>query len=236
MSSAVVTEADVRATVARWDFAPSELGDHGRRCCSDARSWFRMMDRSAACDRAAPAAPSWFMTQWKWGPGKWPLHWCEAMKLEDLDCGALASLARESLTNRGIPHATVQLVQLYTAEECEHWTRGWDEAGGDTNWIAPPLVYHEAVMLRRPATSEIGLWDPSRGRWMDAPEGLSHGANIALKLWPQEGVDLEATYGGAVARPFEWVTVPEAFQGEEVDDAEADATPTRIPQSRKRAA
>ena len=196
------------AATRRWDFEPSRLGDHGRACCRDARGWFRMLDRSAAGDRAAPVTPAWMNHRWKWGPSRWPLHWWEAVRLEKVDCGALAAFAHESLSQRGVPHATVQIIQLYTEEACAHWTSVWDEEADNTRWIEAPLVYHEAVALVRPSTGEVQMWDPSRGRWMDDPEAVSYGATIAVRVWPH-GEELPALrIGGTEMTAGRWTPVP----------------------------
>jgi hypothetical protein len=198
----------LEVALARWDFQPSQLQEHPRRCCRDARSWFALMDRSAARDRAAPVTPSWMNHRWAWGPGRWPLHWCEAVRLEDLDCGALAAFAHESLALRGIPHGTVQIVQHYDEEACAHWSRWWQDGAGNTRWIAAPFVYHEAVALVHPAAGEWRMWDPSRGRWMDDPDGPAYGATVAVRLWPAEGLAPELRVAGVPVPPYVWTPIP----------------------------
>jgi hypothetical protein len=203
-----VTRADIETVIARWDFPPSEISDHGRRCCADAQDWFALMDRSSSKDRAAPVTPAWMNHRWTWGAGRWPLHWCQAVRMKELDCGALAAFARRALEGRSVPHATVQLVQLYTDEACAHWERTWSAEGGSTRWLAPPLVYHEAVALEHPATGEIQLWDPSRGRWMDEPEVIGYGTNVAARVWPGPGWKRPLAFGGSTLVDGAWSVRP----------------------------
>lgn len=142
------------------DRPASMLASHEARCCQVAQGWIRAMARSLTHDAIGP---SWVTARWCWGPGRWPLAWCEAVRRTELDCGALAHLAEVALQEAGQTVIRVQLVELHTAEQCEQWAVRWQSVPEAPQWIWGNLVYHEAVGVL--AGAELRLWDPTDGRW-----------------------------------------------------------------------
>src|SRR3712207_2487200 len=106
MSSAVVksttevnaanfTDAAAAAFGKSQHFPASAIQHHGRPCCRLAREWVFATDFSQLNGESLLTGPRWIRHKYKWGPSKWPIHWCEAVEQKTLDCGALASLAHE---------------------------------------------------------------------------------------------------------------------------------------------
>ena len=113
----------------------------------------------------------------------WPIHWCEAVEQKTLDCGALAALAREVFSARGVRNYPAQFIQQYTEVAGRQWSKRWagDGDGASAHWINEDLIYHEAcaVVLR---DNEVGLWDPSAGWWVNPRQMGGYGALLAVRL------------------------------------------------------
>lgn len=80
----------------------STLAHHGA-CCDRARGWIVAMARShdfAATDGLDYTAPRWLTRRWRWGPTRWPIAWCEAVRAEAIDCGVFAAFAVEISAQR----------------------------------------------------------------------------------------------------------------------------------------
>lgn len=144
------------------DRPASTLANHGARCCQVAQGWFGTMARSLAHEAHGP---TWISERWRWGPGRWPLHWCEAVRQTELDCGALAHLAEAALQEVGQSVIRVQLIESHSTEQCEQWAARWQYVPEAPQWIWGNLVYHEAVGVL--AGAELRLWDSTDGRWRD---------------------------------------------------------------------
>lgn len=107
--------------------------------------------------------PRWIAERWRWGPGRWPTTWCEAVRGTELDCGALAHLAEVALHEAGQSVVRVQLIERHSVEQCAHWAARWRSVPEAPQWIWGNLDYHEAVgVLSR---EELRLWDPTDGSW-----------------------------------------------------------------------
>jgi hypothetical protein len=144
------------------DRPASTLSNHEARCCQAAQGWIGAMARSLA---HGAVGPSWVTARWRWGPGSWPLAWCEAVRRTELDCGALAHLAEAALQETGRSVVRVQLIESHSAEQCEQWAVRWQSVPEAPPWIWGSLVYHEAAGVL--SGEELRLWDPTDGRWRD---------------------------------------------------------------------
>ena len=210
MYSAAGTDADVAAAVVTWTGTPpSELADHGRACCRDAREWFRLTDRAAGRVRGAPPEPAWIRARWTWGPSRWPVHWCHVVRSDELDCGALAALASESLRNRGIESRRAQVLRIYPLDNCEQWARMWTEGRASLAWISGSVIYHEVVSIPVDERGSIDLWDPSDGQVTEPPERIGYGTTVAVRLWGGDGsAGTPPWWRGIPLALDEWVRLP----------------------------
>jgi len=173
---------------------PSRLLDHGAACCREARRWFVALDASMAQLRLSSPAPAWIREQYEWGPSPWPLHWCEALGRDTLDSGALALLYAESFAARGLRVYQAQTLQLYSAQDCEHWGVTWE--GRESGWIHAPLVYREVnVVIAR--GGEASVWDPAAGGWVGYPQPYGYAGILALRV-ASPGDELIRFRGAAV--------------------------------------
>ena len=170
----------------RWEHFPaSTIQHHGRTCCRLAREWVFATDFSQLNGESPLTGPRWIRHKYKWGPSRWPLHWCEAVEQKTLDCGALASLAHEIFTARGVRNYPAQFVQLYSENSTRHWQQKWGEADCSCHWIQDDLIYHEgcAVEVRG---EEVKLWDASAGWWVNPRQAGGYGGLVALRLHSPE--------------------------------------------------
>jgi len=200
--------ADLDAAIARWrDFPASTISHHGGECCEVARQWLLAMDYSQLAGGNPLTGPRWLRQKHTWGPSCWPMHWCEAVKQETLDCGALAALSHEVFKARGVESYPVQLIQQYTEHATGQWHKRWSSHGDDidvdasdarrpsVHWIAGSLIYHEgvAVVVRG---DEIKIWDSSAGWWVSPKQSAGYGAALVVRLF--------APRSGDPARSFRW--------------------------------
>src|SRR5262245_48209268 len=96
----------------------STLTDHGP-CCARARAWLIAMARShdfASTDGLTFAAPRWLTKRWIWGPTRWPIAWCEAIKAETIDCGVFGVFALEIFRAKGLEAYPGQVLRTYAEE------------------------------------------------------------------------------------------------------------------------
>jgi hypothetical protein len=132
----------------------SRLVRHTAPCCAIAEAWFRATARAAT--RCLGEELGWISEQWNWGPTTWPIAWCEAIRADVLDCGALAALAEVAFEEAGREVVRVQLIEEASAEECEQWAGRWAAIPSAPRWIWEGLVYHEAVSVL--GTSGLRIW------------------------------------------------------------------------------
>jgi len=165
----------------RWEKKlSSKLSHHGEECCSLARSWFLALDRSLR--PGDEAMPVWIRQRYEWGPSPWPLFWCEAVRADRLDCGALAALAREALASRRALVFPRQLVQRFDRGAIAQWKEVWRKAGCPIDWIAEEYVYHEACAVLQ--GGDLKIFDPT-DNVIISPERDGYGGLVAIRL---EGV------------------------------------------------
>jgi hypothetical protein len=187
------------------DWHPSVISHHGKMCCEIAREWITSTDFSSLGGGDLLAGPRWLRHVFKWGGSTYPIHWCEAVKKKELDCGALAALAHEVFTIRGVKSYRAQLVQRYSRVATESWTHSWKESGASMRWVNDDVIYHEgcAVEVR---DGEVKVWDASAGWWIDPKTGDGYGALLAIRLTAAtETRDL--IWGHHRITPNEWQTV-----------------------------
>jgi len=169
----------ITTAIEKWKYwRPSQLLFHSEDCCLIAHKWFVAMDRSFEGD--VLGGPYWIRQMWNWGPSKWPLYWCQVEKLDTLDCGILAALAREAFKTRGLTAFPVQLIQRFSLQDVQQWQRKWESDLNPPNWLLDNLAYHEAcaVIFR---DNHIKIWDPTDSRWI-SPEAQGYGAAVAISV------------------------------------------------------
>lgn len=166
----------------RWAHKrPSEILSHEGRCCENAKSWFLAMAHSALVVGEEPHEPAWIVQRYVWGPSVWPLHWCEAMTAESMDCGALAALSRLVLEQRGVSVCPVQLIERYSVDDGAHWSALWAAEGRRADWSEGGLTYHEAVGLLNAGSLQV--WDSTRSIWRAPSETQGYGSIAAIRCW-----------------------------------------------------
>jgi hypothetical protein len=171
-----------KAVFERWkDWAPSAISHHGRICCEIAREWITATDYSSLSGGHMMQGPRWLRHKFRWGPSSYPLFWCGAVRKEMLDCGALAALAHEVFTIRGVKSYRVQLVQRYSRVATEQWSNSWTGDGVPTLWLNKDMIYHEGCATAA-GKNEIKVWDASGGCWIDPKASDGYGALLAIKI------------------------------------------------------
>ena len=173
---------DAGAAVEKWrDFPASALSHHGRACCRVAREWVLGMDYSQLNAGNPLTGPRWLRHKYTWGPSAWPIHWCEAVRRKTLDCGALAALAHEVFSARGVRSFPAQLIQQFSEDATRQWYERWGGDRSSVHWIKEDLIYHEgcAVVVRG---DEVKLWDASAGWWIDPNQAGGYGALLAVRI------------------------------------------------------
>lgn len=185
----------------KWkDWRPSQISHHGRPCCEIAREWVTATDYSELGGGSPLTGPRWLRQRFSWGASPFPIYWCEAVRKEMLDCGALAALAHEVFAVRGVKSFRVQLVQRFSRVATNQWSRSWSENGdAQLRWIDRDLIYHEGCAITSDGR-EIKVWDASAGWWVD-PRGTGDGYGSLL------AIRLTTTGGAADAnKKFNWGT------------------------------
>jgi hypothetical protein len=185
------------------DWAPSQLAHHGEACCTTARAWFRAMNRSMW---RGQDGPTWIAHRFPWGPTRWPLHWCEALEAEELDCGAHAALTTESFRAFGVRVEPVQLVQRQERHHLPHFHGWWAQGSASPNWAGDGAAYHEACATLTDGRAEV--WDATVNAWLtpDHVEGLRSIAAVRIG-GPQPTGELVRWRGWEIPLG-EWVTPP----------------------------
>lgn len=167
----------------KWKhWRPSQISHHGEMCCEIAREWITATDFSELSGGNYFTGPRWLRQKFNWGASSFPIFWCEAVRKKTLDCGALAALAHEVFTARGVRSFRVQLIQKFSEVATNQWSSSWrDEGDAQLRWIDNDLIYHEgcAILVRE---REIKVWDASAGWWIDSKPGSGYGALLAIRL------------------------------------------------------
>src|SRR4028118_749510 len=127
----------------RWgSFRLTPTPHHGAACCETARQWLVAMDFAQLNGADLSSGPRWLRAKYKWGPSAWPMHWCEVVKRDVVDCGVHAAFALEVFTARGLAAFPAQLVQTYSADSTEQWRGSWQAEDGSCHWLRAALASH----------------------------------------------------------------------------------------------
>ena len=190
-------EAERRSCSAKWQHFPfSSLSHHGEACCDVAREWLLAMDFAQLNGGDLLSGPRWMRQKYKWGPTAWPIHWCDAVERDTLDCGAHAAIAHEAFRARGVTSYPAQFVQQYSPDATEQWQKKWSEDDVSCHWIDDGVIYHEGVALLT-GEDEVKLWDASAGWWIN-PRQQPHGYGSLLAV----RIHAEGQFGGGDG--FRW--------------------------------
>lgn len=160
----------------------STLTHHGA-CCDRARNWLVAMARShdfAATDGLLYAGPCWLTQRWQWGPTKWPIAWCDAVRAETVDCGVFSAFAVEIFRAKGLEAYQGQVLRHYAEASAVHWRHKWAAMPEAFNWIGRHVVYHEICVLRV-GRHEARVFDPTDGVWLEPGIRAGHGAHLAIR-------------------------------------------------------
>ena len=178
-----------RKVYEHWkDWQASQISHHGALCCEIAREWITATDFSELNGECLYTGPRWLRQKFTWGASSFPIYWCETVRRKTLDCGALAALAHEVLTARGVRSYRVQLIQKFSRVATSQWTNSWGSRGEPLAWTKGELIYHEGNAIE---TSErhLKVWDASAGWWVDSKPANGYGAVLAIRL---SGLNLPA--------------------------------------------
>jgi hypothetical protein len=194
------------AVFENWkDWPPSNISHHGRLCCDIAREWITATDYSSLNGGNILSGPRWLRHRFEWGPSTYPVHWCEAVRRKTLDCGALAALAHETFTIRGVKSYRVQLVQRFSRSTTDHWSNSWHLGDASKLWINNDVIYHEGCAVAIGA-NEIKVWDASAGWWIDPKPGDGYGTLLAIRVCASPRL-LDLAWGTHSITPSTWQTV-----------------------------
>lgn len=185
---------DLDAGIARWEnFPASHMSHHGTACCEIAREWIIGMDFSQLNSGHALTGPRWLRKLFKWGPSKWPIHWCEAVDAKTLDCGALGALSHQLYLARGVRSFAAQFILEFNDVSTRHWTETWGAAGSCAPWISEGLIYHEGCAVAVEG-NEIKLWDATATWWINPKQFGGYAGLLAARVFDPEAADGTTTF------------------------------------------
>lgn len=193
--------------VGALDFAeavlPSHLSHHGSSCCSLAQAWFLNMDRGLHSRNRA--LPVWIHQRYQWGPSRWPLFWCEAVKADKLDCGAQSALTLEALAERGIPALPCQTIRKFDPRTISQWRASWERDGCAVEWAAGEYAYHETVAIL--LGNRLEVWDPSINAKVRLDVNPGYGSTVALRIKGTEHRSGDLMWGPLSVPLNRWVLI-----------------------------
>ncbi len=167
----------------RWESFPfSRLSHHGSACCDLAREWVIAADYAQLNGGGLASGPRWLRQKYKWGPSAWPMHWCEVVRLDTIDCGAHSALAHEVFAARGLTCFPGQLVQRYSTDATDQWRGSWEAAQSSCHWLDGEHIYHEATALLV-GEDKLQIWDGSAGTWINPRQGRGYGSVAAVRIF-----------------------------------------------------
>lgn len=174
--------ASVENVYSTWkDWPASQISHHDRLCCEIAREWVTATDFSQLNGETALTGPRWLRQRFRWGASSFPIYWCEAVRRQTLDCGALAALAREVFSARGVRNYSVQMVQRFSEVATDQWSNSWNTGSEPLRWVNQDLIYHEACAIET-EDLRIKIWDASAGWWVDPKQTDGYGAVLAIRI------------------------------------------------------
>lgn len=167
----------------RWN--PSAISHHGSTCCEIAREWIAATDFALLNIGSRLTGPRWIRQRFAWGPGTYPIFWCEVLKKKKLDCGVHAALAHEVFTRRGVRSFRLQLVQEFSSAAASQWHSAWENDNAVTDWIQDRYIYHEGCAVVS-GENKLKLWDSSAGCWIDPKHTVGYGSVRAVRIAARE--------------------------------------------------
>ncbi len=166
----------------KWrNWHASEISHHGKMCCEIAREWITSTDFSELGGASVLTGPRWLRQKFSWGASSFPIFWCEAVRKNTLDCGALAAITATIFTSRGVKNYRVQMVQRFSENSTHQWSNGWHNTDEQLRWMNGDLIYHEGCAIAA-ADGELKIWDSSAGWWIDPNSKDGYGALLAVRL------------------------------------------------------
>lgn len=180
---------------------PTEIGHHKQACCARAQYWLAGIDRSSVGFADSLAAPTWLRQRYEWGPGEWPMYWCDVPCREVLDCGAFAAVSTFLFGERGFSAFSVQVVQRFSEENVRTWTDLWERNGCSPEWLVGRWAYHECTGIV--IEGILRVWDPTENHWLDpglAPTSYGGLVGIRAEMPGQAAV----LFGSQSVRPRTW--------------------------------
>jgi hypothetical protein len=191
----------------RWQHFPySCFSHHNAACCEVAREWIIANDFAQLNGGDLKTGPRWLRQKYEWGPSTWPMHWCEVVERDVIDCGAHAALAHEAFTARGVTAFRAQFVQIYSADATAQWRKKWGDEKVSDHWLTNDAIYHEGNALLV-GDDEVKLWDASAGWWINARQaGGGYGSLAAVRIFAngQWGGGDGFRWGDHRIKPNEW--------------------------------
>jgi len=191
----------------RWQHFPySCFSHHNAACCEVAREWIIANDFAQLNGGDLRTGPRWLRQKYEWGPSLWPMHWCEVVERDVIDCGAHAALAHEAFAARGVTAFRTQFVQKYSADATAQWRKKWSDAEVSDHWLTDDAIYHEGNALLV-ENDEVKLWDASAGWWINARQaGGGYGSLAAVRIFAdgQWGGGDGFRWGDHRIKPNEW--------------------------------
>jgi len=166
----------------KWkNWQPSQISHHGKICCEIAREWITATDFSELNGDCIYTGPRWLRQKFNWGASVFPIFWCEAVRKDTLDCGALAAISHEVFRARNVKSFRVQLVQKFSEVATSQWTNSWNEGHEPLAWIDDDLIYHEGCAIET-GNRQLKVWDASAGWWLDPKPATGYGALLAIRV------------------------------------------------------
>jgi hypothetical protein len=176
---------------ARWqNFPVSWLSHHGAPCCETARQWIVAMDFAQLNGGDRMSGPRWMRQKYEWGPSPWPMHWCELVERDVIDCGAHSALAHEAFCARGVTAFRAQFIQRYSDDAQGQWRSRWGADQVSDHWLGDDsVIYHEgnAILV---GEDEVKFWDSSASCWLNPRHLSGYGSLAAARLFA------EGSWGG----------------------------------------
>ena len=205
---AAASVAPTKNVFDKWrNFPASRISHHGSTCCEIAREWLNAMDYSNLNGDSPLTGPRWIRQRYDWGPTRWQIHWCEAVRQTALDCGAQAALASEVFTARGVKSYAVQLVQEFSSDATRQWSHRWSAAETSEHWIDENLIYHEGCAVETGNGNEVKLWDASAAWWTNPKQTGGYGGLRAVRLFAAGGDRADFKWGERRIAPNCWQEV-----------------------------
>jgi hypothetical protein len=201
----VTISAAPKEVFEQWkEWRPAQISHHGRICCEYVREWVGNTDFSALNGGKLEAGPRWIRQRFEWGPGKYPIYWCEILKRSKLDCGVHATLAHEAFTRRGIKAFRTQLVQEFSPCATAQWRSGCDKNDTAPTWIGDDVIYHEGCSVVG-SGGRLKLWDSSAGWWIDPNTVTGYGSLRAVRIVATHAETFQ--WGNHLLQTNEWTSL-----------------------------